>query len=124
MGTVATPGAMRGTTMTIPFSWARTLETIGSLGRRTDRWAAQRHLRHRDRRLAALHIFDGSRFGYRYRSGGMGRLAQYRTGWWRELLDAVPAEDVSSVVVRTDQVRWIVGQLDPAPAPLDESGDA
>ena len=110
--------------MTIPLSWARTLETIGSMGRGTDRWAAQRHLRHRDRRLAALHIFDGSRFGYRYRTGGMGRLAQYRTGWWRELLDAVQVEDVSSVVVRTDQVRWIVGQLDREPAPLDESDDA
>lgn len=110
--------------MTIPLSWARALETIGWLGRRTDRWAAQRHLRHRDRRLAALHIFDGTRFGYRYRSGGMGRLAQYRTGWWHELLDAVQAEDVSSVVVRTDQVRWIVGQLDPAPVRPDESDDA
>ncbi|MFT7610608.1 MAG: hypothetical protein ACI9MX_003694 [Candidatus Aldehydirespiratoraceae bacterium] len=103
---------MRGTIMTTLFSWARTLETIGKLGRGADRWALERHRRNRDHQLASLGIFDGSRFGYRYRLGGMGRLAQYRLGWWSELLDAAKADEAQRIVMRTDQVRWIVGQLD------------
>jgi hypothetical protein len=98
--------------MTTRLSWARTLETIGRAGRSADRWAALRHRQHRDHQLATLHVFDGTRFGYRYRTGGMGRLAQYRAKWWRELLVAAQAEDAPTIILRTDQVRWIVGQLD------------
>jgi hypothetical protein len=100
--------------MTTTPSWARTLETIGRAGRAADRWAAARHRRHRARQLATLDIFDGSHFGYRYRTGGMGRLAQYRAGWWREALEAAQAEEAHGIVMRTDQVRWIVGKLDTA----------
>jgi hypothetical protein len=112
---------MRGTLMTTLRSWAQTFESIGKAGRSVDRWAALRHRRHRDRQLSALHVFDGTRFGYRYRTGGMGRLAQYRTAWWRELLVAARAEDASAIILRTDQVRWIVGRLDAEP---DGSGES
>ena len=98
--------------MTRRLSWARTLQTIGWAGRAADRQAAKLHRRHMNRQLAIFRIFDGSSFGYRYRSGGMGRLAQYRTGWWREALDAARAEDAHSIVLRVDQLRWVVGQLE------------
>lgn len=98
--------------MTRRLSWARTLETIGRASRAADRRAAKLHRRHWNRQLAAFDIFDGSSFGYRYRFAGMGRLAQYRTGWWREALDAAQAENARSIVMRTDQLRWVVGQLE------------
>ncbi len=103
---------MRGSIMTRRVSWFRTLETIGRVGRAVDSRAAKAHLRRRSGHYAALGIFDGSTFGYRYRSGGMGRLAQYRIGWWREALDAAQAEGAQHVVMRTDQVRWVVAQLE------------
>jgi hypothetical protein len=96
--------------MSTPRSLAHTLEFVGRTGRRIDRWAAGQSRAHHRRLLTELGVFDGTTFGYRYRLGGMGRLAQYRPEWWSEALTAADDAGVDRIVLRTDQVRWLLAK--------------
>ena len=98
--------------MTKRFSWPRTLRKIGTIGRAIDVKAANANQLYRRHRLEELDIFDGSRFGFRPRAAGFwGRWGQYRASWWQDFYNEVNKKGNPYVVLRADQLHWIVNQI-------------
>ena len=100
--------------MGIRISWFRTLRIVGRAAHFVEGRALDAHNRRRARELAALGIFDGPNFGGRLHRGGLIRWAQSRDGWWREVHAAAKAEGAHSILVRTDQVGWMLRKIDAA----------
>jgi hypothetical protein len=88
------------------------LRALGRHGQSVDAWALTRWKAHRRRTLDGLGIVDGVNFGRIRGAGVLSGLSQFRIEWWDDVVAEARRVDASSVVVRVDQIQWLLARVD------------